>query len=138
MPVTGLLPVQASRGAAFDDLDNDGRIDAVILNSRVKPNVLRNESPKKGHWVQLRLRGEAANRDGVGARVTVTAGDLVQYDEVHSGRGYQSHWGTRLHFGLGRHDRIDRVEVRWLGGGEDVFRNVPVDQLVILTEGQSD
>ena len=60
------------------------------------------------------------NRDGVGARVRVVAGDLVQIDEVHSGRGYQSHFGSRLHFGLGKRDRVDRIEVRWIGGGTDV------------------
>jgi len=132
----GLLPVHASRGAAFDDLDNDGDVDAVILNSRELPTILRNDSPHRNHWIQIRLRGVRSNRDGVGARVTVTAGDLVQIDEVHSGRGYQSHWGTRLHFGLGGRDRVDRIEVRWLGGGGvDVLENVPVDRLVVIEEG---
>ena len=134
----GLLPVRASRGAAFDDLDNDGRIDAVILNSREEPTILRNESQNQNHWIQIRTHGVHANRDGVGARVAVVAGDLVQIAEVHGGRGYQSYWGSRLHFGLGGRDRVDRIEVRWLGGGEDVFHDVPVDQLVIITEGRSD
>ncbi|MHC4147465.1 MAG: ASPIC/UnbV domain-containing protein, partial [Planctomycetota bacterium] len=67
-------------------------------------------------------------------RVKVVAGDLTQIDEVHSGRGYQSHYGTRLHFGLGKRDRIDRVEVRWIGGGVDVVRNVEVDQVLSITE----
>jgi hypothetical protein len=134
----GLLPVHASRGAAFDDLDNDGDLDAVILNSREKPTVLRNDSPGGKHWIQLRLRGGKANRQGVGSRVIVVAGDLTQIDEVHSGRGYQSHWGTRLHFGLGPRDRVDRVEVRWLGGGVDVFRDVPVDRLTVLEEGRGE
>ena len=89
------------RGAAFDDLDNDGDIDVVILNSRRPPTILRNESAAGNHWLQVRLRGVKTNRDGVGARVKVVAGDLVQIDEVHSGRGYQSHCGSRLHFGLG-------------------------------------
>ena len=133
----GLLPVHASRGAAFDDLDNDGDVDAVILNSREKPTILRNDSPHQNHWIQIRLRGVRSNRDGVGARVTVTAGDLVQIDEVHSGRGYQSHWGTRLHFGLGGRDRVDRIEIRWLGGGVDVLENVPADRLLVLEEGGS-
>jgi len=107
----------------------------VILNSREKPTILRNDSSNRNHWVQIRLRGVRSNRDGVGARVTVTAGDLVQIDEVHSGRGYQSHWGTRLHFGLGKRDRVDRIQVRWIGGGVDVLQNVPVDRLVVIEEG---
>ena len=122
------------RGAAFDDLDNDGRVDVVILNSRRPPTILRNESANANHWIQIRLRGVKTNRDGVGARVTVTAGDLVQIDEVHSGRGYQSHYGSRLHFGLGNRDRVDRIEVRWIGGGVDVLENVVVDRLLTITE----
>jgi hypothetical protein len=131
----GLLPQLSSRGAAFDDLDNDGDIDAVILNSRQQPTLLRNETVSGNHWIQIRLQGVGSNRDGVGAQVTVVADDLVQVDEVHSGRGYQSHWGTRLHFGLGRRDHIDRIEVRWIGGGVDVLEEVAVDKLMVITEG---
>ena len=109
--------------------------DAVIVNARAEPTLLRNESSEQGHWLQVRLRGARTNRDGVGARVTVIAGDLVQTDEVHSGRGYQSHYGMRLHFGLGSHAHVDRIEVRWIGGGLDVCRDVEVDQLFVLTEG---
>jgi hypothetical protein len=125
----------SSRGAAFDDLDNDGDVDVVILNSRAGPTLLRNDSPAPGHWLQLRLRGTRANRDAVGSRVKVTADDLTLIDEVHSGRGYQSHYGSRLSFGLGPRQHVDRVEVRWLGGAIEVFENVPVDHLTTLTEG---
>ena len=130
----------SSRGAAFDDLDNDGRIDVVILNSRRETSVLRNQSQTDHHWIQIRLRGIHCNRDAVGARVQVTAGDLVQVAEVHSGRGYQSHWGTRLHFGLGTHGRVDRLEVHWHGGQTEVFENLQVDRLhqIIERTGDSD
>jgi len=131
----GLQVTSVGRGAAFDDLDNDGRVDAVILNSRRPATVLRNESETGNHWVQLQLRGVKTNRDGVGARVKVVAGDLVQIDEVHSGRSYQSHFGSRLHFGLGKRDRVDRIEVRWIGGGVEVFENLAVDRLFTLGEG---
>jgi hypothetical protein len=133
----GLDVVGSSRGAAFDDLDNDGDVDAVILNAREAPTVLRNESNNDHHWLQVRLQGTKTNRDGLGARVKVVAGDLVQIDEVHSGRGYQSHYGTRLHFGLGNRDSVDRIEVRWIGGGVDVHENVEVDRLLTVTEGGS-
>jgi hypothetical protein len=77
------------------------------------------------------------NRDGVGARVRVAAAGLVQIDEVHAGRGYQSHWGTRLHFGLGGHGRVDRIEVRWIGGGTQVVEHVAADRRITIVEGVS-
>lgn len=133
----GLAVKLSSRGAALGDLDNDGDIDMVVQNSRREPSILRNDSAKGNHWIQIRLRGVKTNRDGVGARVKVVAGKLTQIGEVHSGQGYQSHFGMRLHFGLGKRDSIDRVEVRWIGGGVDVLKNVRVDQVLRITEGSS-
>jgi len=130
----GLLPVHASRGAGFDDLDNDGRIDVVVLNSRQSPTILRNVTANGNHWLQLQLRGVRTNRDGVGAQVRIQAGDLRLIDEVHSGRSYQSHFGSRLHFGLGKRDRVERIEVRWVGGGVDLLEDVHADQLLTITE----
>jgi hypothetical protein len=128
----------SGRGAAFDDLDNDGRIDVVILNSNDKPTILRNESVTGNHWIQVRLRGVKTNCDGVGARVYVVAGDLKQMDEVHSGRGYQSHWGTRLHFGLAKNKRVERIEVHWPRSGVvDILEDVPADQLLTIVEGSA-
>jgi hypothetical protein len=127
----------SSRAAGFDDLDNDGDVDVVLLNSRAGPTLLRNDSPGPGHWLQVRLQGRKTNRSGIGARVTVQAGDLRLIDEVHSGRGYQSHYGERLHFGLGKQQHIERVEIVWIGGGRDVFTDIPADQLITLVEGQS-
>jgi hypothetical protein len=133
----GLLPERSSRGTGFDDLDGDGTVDAVILNSRREPTILRNESPAAGHWIQLRLRGTKANRDAVGTQIRVTAGGRTWLDEVHSGRGYQSHYGLRLHVGLGVNDRVDRLEIRWLGGGVTVLENVSADRvLTIVEEGE--
>jgi enediyne biosynthesis protein E4 len=120
----GMRIEASSRGAAFDDLDNDGRVDAVVLNSRREPSILRNMSQTGHHWIQIRLRGIRSNRDGVGARVRVVTDDLIQTAEVHSGRGYQSHWGTRLHFGLGTNRRVDRLEVRWPAGHTQVVENL--------------
>jgi hypothetical protein len=139
----GMKVKLSSRGIGLDDLDNDGDVDVVVLNSRREPTILRNDSPDQGHWLQVKLRGTKTNRDGVGAHVKVFAADpavdagkpLTLIDEVHSGRGYQSHYGTRLYFGLGKRTKIDRVEVSWIGGGTDVFRDIAPDQLVTLTEG---
>lgn len=131
----GLAVQLSSRGAAFDDLDNDGDVDVVILNSRREPTLLRNESVAANHWLQVQLRGDRSNRDGVGARVTVVAGNRTLVDEVHSGRGYQSHYGTRLHFGLGTIARFDRIEVHWIGGGHEVFEGGAADRLMLLIQG---
>ena len=111
-------------------------MDVVILNSRGEPTVIRNDTHNANHWIQIRLRGVNSNRDGVGVHVKVTAGGLAQLDEVHSGRGYQSHHGTRLHFGLGTRDHVDRIEVRWIGGGTDVVENIGVDQLLTIAEAK--
>lgn len=134
----GLKPVEASRAACFDDLDNDGDADVVILNSRAKPTILRNmlhESGCNHHWLNVRLYGTTAVRDGIGSHVTVVADGLTQMDEVHAGRGYQSHWGTSLHFGLGPHERVKQIEVRWHGGQTEVFENIVCDRSVTLIQG---
>lgn len=132
------IPRHSARGVACDDLDDDGDLDLVILNSREAPTLLRNLDRERGgtnHWCQIRLRGRRTNRDGVGAKVVLHAGDRALVDEVHAGRGYQGHFGTRLHFGLGAESVIDRIEVRWIGGGTETFDTVPIDRLTVLTEG---
>lgn len=133
----GLQVVKASRGAAAGDLDNDGRIDLVVLNSRDHPTILRNKTANNNCWLQLVLEGRESNRSAIGARVKVVAGDLVQIDEVRSGRGYQSDWGRRLHFGLGPHQQVDMVEVTWPTGKVERWKKLPANQIVRLIEGQS-
>ena len=132
---SGLAVVESSRGVGLDDLTNDGRVDVVVLNSNAPPTIIRNDSDHGHHWLQVQLRGVTANRDAVGARVRVVAGDRTQVAEVHSGRGYQSHYGSRLGFGLGKVPQVDRLEVRWPGGGVEVFTDLAVDQIVVLTQG---
>jgi len=128
-------------GTGLVDFDNDGDVDIVILNQNAPPTIIKNilnERGSKNHWLQIRLRGVKSNRDGVGARVRVAAGNRVLVDEVHGGRGYQSHYGSRLHFGLGRRDKVDRIEVRWIGGGTDVLENVAADRLLTITEASGE
>jgi hypothetical protein len=132
----GMMLKFSSRGAAFDDLDNDGDIDVVILNARREPSLLRNDSPRTHHWIQVRLQGTKSNRGAVGARVSVVAADLTQIDEVHSGRSYQSDFGKRLHFGLGSRSSISEIRVKWPGGSTEVIRDVGVDRVVTIVEGQ--
>lgn len=126
-----------ARGVSFDDLDNDGRIDIAVLNSRRTPTVFRNASPARHHWLQVRLLGTRCSRDAVGARVRIQAGELSELAEIHSGRGYQSHFGTRLHFGLGTHHLVDRLEVRWPGGAVQRLENIAADQLITLIQASA-
>jgi hypothetical protein len=131
----------SGRGAGFDDLDNDGDLDVVILNSREQPTLLRNDSPNNHHWIDIELTGKLINRDAVGARVEVMAGDLTQVDEVRSGRGYQSYFGTRLHFGLAGRKRVDRIRVHWPAVGKrkghvSVFESIEVNRVVRIEEGE--
>jgi hypothetical protein len=99
--------------------------------------ILRNDLPSEWHWLQIRLCGVKTSRDGVGVYVKVVAGDLALHDEVHSGRGYQSHYGPCLHFGFGAREKVDRIEVRWIGGSVDVIQDISVDQLLTITEGSN-
>ncbi len=131
---SGLAPVEASKGAGFDDLDNDGDIDAVILNANGVPTIIRNDSSTKNHWLQIRLIGTNSNRDGAGARVRVVVGGKSQIAEVHRGRGYQGHFGAQLHFGLGDATHVDRIEISWIGGGRDELSGIAVDQCIVVTQ----
>jgi hypothetical protein len=130
----GLQVKLSSRGAAMDDLDGDGDLDIVVLNSRREPTILRNDTAPENHWIQIHLRGSNCNRFGVGTQVFVQAGELSLVDEVHSGRGYQSHYGLRLHFGLGQHEQIDQIVVKWLGGREQMLEDLSVDQVLTIQE----
>ncbi|MSU31890.1 MAG: hypothetical protein EXS25_04360, partial [Pedosphaera sp.] len=130
----GLAVLGSSRGAAFDDLDNDGDVDVVINNSRAEPTLLRNDSVPKNHWLGIRLKGTHGNRNGVGASVRIISGNLSLIDEVHSGRGYQSHFGFYPHFGLGQRTQVDSIEVRWIGGKTQLVKGPLIDRVFEIVE----
>lgn len=132
----GLQPAMSSRGIGLDDLDNDGDIDVVILNARQKPTILENQTENGNHWLNIDLVGTRSNRMAVGAKVKVVADKLTQISVVHSGRSYQSHYGKRLHFGLGRHLWIDTIEIIWPSGLYSIYRNIPTNRNLVLQEGQ--
>jgi hypothetical protein len=128
---------EPSRGAAFGDLDNDGRIDVVVENIDGKPMILHNTSTQQNHWITLRLTGKHRNRLAVGAKVKVTAGGMAQIGEVRSGGSYLSQNDLRLHFGLGKAAKVDKVEVRWPSGETSSFRDIHGDHFYLATEGES-
>ncbi|MEP6918766.1 MAG: CRTAC1 family protein, partial [Acidobacteriota bacterium] len=125
-----------SRGAAFGDIDNDGDLDVVINNLDRPLTVLRNDGGSRGNFLVLDLAGRKSNRSGFGARVTVVAGDLVQVAERRSGGSYLSQNDTRLHFGIGTRQQVDRIEIRWPGGAVQSIGVVPANRFVTVTEGE--
>jgi hypothetical protein len=127
---------RVSRGAAFGDIDNDGDIDVVVIESNGPPEVLRNDGGNRGSWCSVLLVGSGLNRDAIGARVTIVAGGAVQVAERRSSGSYLSANDPRLHFGLGAADHVERLEVRWPGGGRDVHEKVPARKLIRITKGR--
>ena len=130
-----LLPM-VSRGAAVGDFDNDGDLDILVSNNGQRPQLLRNDGGNANHWLQMFLIGTKSNRDGVGARVQVTAGELVLHDEKKGGMSYQSAQDPRLHFGLGSSPRVDAVEISWPSGERTKLSNLPAGQIIAIKEGQ--
>jgi enediyne biosynthesis protein E4 len=130
----GILELHSSRGAAFGDIDNDGRVEVLINNQNQEPSLLQMSRKPAGHWLIVALTGKRSNRSAIGARVRITAGGRTQTAEVRSGGSYLSHSDLRLHFGVGGATRADRIEVRWPDGSLQTKTSVAVDRVVHITE----
>lgn len=126
---------QVSRGMAIGDLFNDGKLEAIVENLKGEPMILRPERGPSNHWISFQLEGVKCNRLALNARVRIFAGDLVQFDEVVSGGSYLSQNDLRIHFGLGPHERVDRVEITWPGGKVERLMNLPADSFYVVREG---
>ena len=118
------------------DLDNDGDVDVVVTNNGGATEVLRNGGGTGRNSIQVRVVGSRSNRDGLGARVTLTAGGRTQVREVKSGSSYLGQNDVRAHAGLGEATRVDRIDVRWPTGSTETIRDVSANQIVTITEGQ--
>jgi hypothetical protein len=126
----------SSRGAAFGDYDNDGDMDALILNMNDLPSLLRNDGGNKQNWITIKLVGTKCNRTAIGARVRVITGKHIQMDEVHSGTSVMSQSDLRLHFGLGKIETVDAVEVKWPTTLKiERFTQVKANQILTIREG---
>jgi hypothetical protein len=123
-----------SRGMAVGDYDDDGDLDVFILNLDQPSILLRNDGGNKNHWLMIQLRGTKSNRDGVGARVTVRAGDLTLVEERKTGTSYLSQNDPRLHFGLGPRKHVDEVTIRWPSGVTQKLTNVEADRVISCDE----
>ena len=126
-----------SRGSAAGDYDNDGDVDLLVLNLGERARLLRNDGGNRRNWVMIHLIGTAGNRDGIGARVRLTAGGKTQTRLRVSSAGYLSQGDHRLHFGLGDAAQIDRIEIRWPSGTVQTLEGVRANQVITVTEGSS-
>ena len=131
----GINARASSRGLAIGDLWNDGRLSAVITNLSALPSLLVNQVRNSNHWIAIRTVGTKSNRDGIGARISVTAGARALVDEVRSGSSYNSSSDMRVHFGLGSATKVNSVQIRWPSGLIERFDNLPADSIEMLKEG---
>ncbi len=132
---TQILPGEAfHRGAAFGDLDRDGRIDAVVTRLNQTPLVLWNRTAGAGHWLELRLRGTRSNRDGIGARVRVVTESGAQWNRLTTSTGFGASSEPIVHFGLGRDTKVASIEIHWPSGRRQSFENTAGDQLLWIEE----
>ncbi|MBI3940604.1 MAG: CRTAC1 family protein [Acidobacteria bacterium] len=122
------------RGVALADFDNDGLLDIFQTNANQRVLLYHNQSPNPGRWVGLKLVGTKSNRDAIGTRVTLRAGNRSLIREVSGGNGYSAQSSTRLHFGLGAADRIESLEIRWPSGLVQKL-DVPLDRISYIKEG---
>jgi enediyne biosynthesis protein E4 len=128
------LPAASRRGAAFGDVNNDGKVDILLLNVGGPPTLLINRTQNDNHAVLFRLLGTKSNRAAIGARVTVTAGSVTQFSEVRSGSSYCSQNDLRLHFGLGKETTIGTAEVAWPSGKKEVYKDLAADFIYTIVE----
>jgi len=127
---------RVSRGAAVGDFDNDGDLDILVNNNGERPQLLRNDGGNTNHWLEILLIGTRSNRDAVGARIKVSAGKLVLYEQRKGGMSYQSAQDPRLHFGLGQYATVDAVEILWPSGSVTKLAKLKSDQIIAIKEGE--
>jgi hypothetical protein len=125
------------RGSAAGDLDDDGDLDLLVLNLNGPARLYRNDGGNRGNWIMVRTVGTASNRDGIGARVRVKSGGTTQVRDIRSSSGYLSQGDFRAHFGVGKSQKVDRIEVRWPSGRTSTLDNVKVNQVITVTEPEA-
>ena len=123
-----------ARGMAIGDLDNDGRLDAVVTTNDGSAHILHNETSTRNHWLLLKLIGHQSNRDAIGAEVRLVTASGSQYATVSTAGSYLSSSDKRVHFGLGAETIAQRIEIRWPSGIHQTIQNIHADQMVQIDE----
>ena len=122
------------RGLAIGDIDNDGRLDAVVTTNDGPAHVLHNEITTGNHWLLLKLVGHKSNRDAIGAQIRIATGDGPQYAMVTTAGSYLSSGDKRVHFGLGKQTQVSTIEIRWPSGITQTLKDVRADQIFQIDE----
>jgi len=130
----GSQPARRHRGAAVGDFNHDGKVDLVVTGLSSPAEIWINDSPGGNHWLDVALEGTKSNRDGIGARIKVTAESRVQFNEMTTASGYASSSVGPVHFGLGDAKAADEVEIRWPSGAVQTLKGVTGDQILRVKE----
>ncbi len=130
----GAQPPRRHRGAAVGDFNGDGKLDLVVAALSAPAEIWMNDSPGADHWLEFALQGTKSNRDGIGARIKVTAAGKVQFNHMTTASGYASSSLGPVHFGLGGAHLADEVEIRWPSGTVQILKNVTVDRVLQVKE----
>ncbi|HEY6266159.1 MAG TPA: CRTAC1 family protein [Candidatus Acidoferrum sp.] len=138
----GISTPVAARGCAFGDFDNDGDLDVAVNTVNDYPQLLRCDLRTGNHWIKIKTIGTKSNRSGIGARLKcvthlrVEKNPQSQIDEVRSGGGYFSQNDLRVHFGIGKAEKVDLLEIRWPSGLVETLKDIKTNQLIVVKEGE--
>jgi hypothetical protein len=138
----GIMAPVASRGCAFGDFDNDGDMDVVVNTVNDYPQLIRCDVTNGSNWLKVRTIGVKSNRSGIGTRLRCVTHPPdepkvhQQIDEVRSGGSYISQNDLRIHFGIGKAEKVDLLEIRWPSGQIDALKDIKPNQLIFVKEGE--
>jgi len=128
------LSPKRHRGSAVGDFDHDGKLDLVVTALSAPAEIWLNDSSNDNHWIELALEGTRSNRDGIGAKIKITASGRTQWDHVSHAAGYASSSARPTHFGLGTAKSVDEIEIQWPSGVRQVLKDVGGDRIVKIKE----